>query len=163
MGDAISLGAVSFYDFLKAGNAGKKVFVCNGSACLVAGTQKKLHDDLAKSFTDEEIGHICCLGRCHQGGAFQFEGKNYSGQNEAALKSLFQSGEGDCVDRYAVGSTLNPPMLTAAFPGIEEYYAPLREVFAKGPDCAARGTKGSEIARPRWGGISIALQMAVVP
>lgn len=32
-GDAITLGAVSFYDFLKKENEGKKVFVCNGSAC----------------------------------------------------------------------------------------------------------------------------------
>ncbi len=42
-GDAITLGAVSFYDFLKKENEGKKVFVCNGSACLCAGTQDKLH------------------------------------------------------------------------------------------------------------------------
>ena len=75
-GDAITLGAVSFYDFLKKENAGKKVFVCNGSACLVAGTQQKLHDALGRSFSEKEIGHICCLGRCHQGGAFQYEGRN---------------------------------------------------------------------------------------
>ncbi len=46
----MTLGAVSFYDFLKKENAGKKVFVCNGSACLCAGTQEKLHDDLAPAF-----------------------------------------------------------------------------------------------------------------
>src|SRR5206468_323710 len=95
VGAAISLGAVSFYDFLKASNAGKKVFVCNGSACLVANTQEKLRTNLAKSFADQEIGHICCLGRCHEGGAFQFEGKNYSGQTEAALNSMFRGGQGD--------------------------------------------------------------------
>src|SRR6185436_15429721 len=73
-GDALTLGAVSFYDFLKKENAGKKVFVCNGSACLCAGTQEKLHHALGGHFSEEEIGHICCLGRCHQGGAFQYEG-----------------------------------------------------------------------------------------
>ena len=57
-GDAITLGAVSFYDFLKKENAGKKVFVCNGSACLCAGTQAKLHDALRGHFAEEEIGHI---------------------------------------------------------------------------------------------------------
>ncbi len=145
VGDAISLGAVSFYDFLKASNAGKKVFVCNGSACLVANTQKKLRDDLAKNFAEEEIGHICCLGRCHEGGAFQFDGKNYSGQSEAALNSMFQGGEGDCVDRYAVGSTLNPPLLTAPFPGIGKYYAPLQEVFAKGPDSLLKELKDAKL------------------
>lgn len=124
-GDAISLGAVSFYDFLKKENAGKRVFVCNGSACLVAGTQDKLHGELKKHFKEEEIGHICCLGRCHQCGSFQYEGRNYSGQTRTQLESLIETGAGNCEDRYAVVSALPEPILTAPFPGIAEYYAPL--------------------------------------
>lgn len=131
-GDAVTLGAVSFYDFTKKENAHKKVFVCNGSACLCAGTQEKLHHDLEKSFTGEEIGHICCLGRCHEGAAFQYQGKNYSGQKEGALEQLFTTGAGDAEDRYAVVSMLPEPILTAEFPGIDAYYAPLRELIAKG-------------------------------
>ncbi len=123
-GDAITLGAVSFYDFLKKENEEKKIFVCNGSACLCAGTQEKLHHDLEKHFPKDEIGHICCLGRCHQGDAFQFQGHNYSGQSEAALGELFKTGQGDDADRYAVVSHLQPAMLTADFPGIDKYYAP---------------------------------------
>lgn len=133
-GDAITLGAVSFYDFLKKENEGKKVFVCNGSACLCAGTQEKLHHDLEQSFNKEDIGHICCLGRCHQGGAFQYQGHNYSGQSEAALETLFKTGEGDDEDRYAVVSHLQPPQLTAPFPGIDDYYAPFRELLSKDRD-----------------------------
>ncbi len=145
VGDAISLGAVSFYDFLKKGNAGKKVFVCNGSACLLAGTQKKLHSDLTKHFKEDEIAHICCLGRCHQGGAFQYDGRNYSVQDDAALKPLFEKGEGDCTDRYAVGCSLPQPMLTAEFPGIEKYYAPLQALFAKGQDALLVELKESKL------------------
>ncbi len=145
VGEAISLGAVSFYDFLKAGNAGKKVFVCNGSACLVAGTQEKLHRDLAGHFGEEEIGHICCLGRCHQGAAFQYGGRNYSGQSEAALNALLTTGEGDDTDRYQVGSSLNPPLLTAEFPGIEPYYAPLTEVLARGREALLVELKESKL------------------
>ena len=130
-GDAMTLGAVSFYDFLKKENAGKKVFICNGSACLCAGTQGKLRDDLGGHFPAEEIGHICCLGRCHQGGAFQYDGRNFSGQSDAALSALFSTGEGDAEDRYEVVSHLQPPQLTAPFPGIEIYYAPLREMLGK--------------------------------
>lgn len=130
-GDAVTLGAVSFYDFLKKENQGKKVFVCNGSACLVAGTQDGLHERLAGHFNEEEIGHICCLGRCHQGGAFQYRGRNYSGQSPEALESLFASGGGDAEDRYAVVSHLQPAQLTAEFPGIAEYYAPFRELLSK--------------------------------
>ncbi len=131
-GDAVTLGAVSFYDFLKKENEGKKVFVCNGSACLCAGTQEKLHHDLATNFKAEEIGHICCLGRCHEGAAFQYEGKNYSGQSTDALGNLFKTGNGDSEDRYEVVSHLQPPQLTAAFPGIDAYYAPFRDLIAKG-------------------------------
>src|ERR1051325_8686919 len=112
-GDAITLGAVSFYDFLKKENAGRKVFVCNGSACLCAGTQEKLRHDLAGHFKEEEIGHICCLGRCHQGGAFQYQGKNYSGQYPKQIQGLAETGEGDSADRYAVVSDLAEPILTA--------------------------------------------------
>ncbi|HWB03213.1 MAG TPA: NADH-ubiquinone oxidoreductase-F iron-sulfur binding region domain-containing protein [Verrucomicrobiales bacterium] len=130
-GDAVTLGAVSFYDFLKKENQGKKVFVCNGSACLVAGTQDGLHERLTGHFSEDEIGHICCLGRCHQGGAFQYQGRNYSGQSPEALESLFASSEGDAEDRYAVVSHLQPAQLTAEFPGIAEYYAPFRELLSK--------------------------------
>ena len=131
-GDAITLGAVSFYDFLKKENEGKKVFLCNGSACLCAGTQDKLHHTLETHFKPEEIGHICCLGRCHEGGAFQYQGKNYSGQSEAALAELVKAGKGDAEDRYAVVSHLQPAQLTAEFPGIDAYYAPFKQLISSG-------------------------------
>ena len=142
-GDAITLGAVSFYDFLKKENEGKKVFVCNGSACLCAGTQTKLHHDLEQSFRPDEIGHICCLGRCHQGGAFQYQGKNYSGQPHEALDPLFKTGTGDAEDRYAVVSHLQPAQLTAPFAGIDAYYAPFRELLGKDRDVVLAELKES--------------------
>jgi NADH-quinone oxidoreductase subunit F len=131
-GDAVTLGAVSFYDFLKKENASKRVFVCNGSACLCAGTQDKLHHTLEVHFKPEEIGHICCLGRCHEGGAFQYQGRNYSGQEDTALLDLFTTGHGDAEDRYAVESALDQPLLTAPFPGIQEYYEPFRKLITEG-------------------------------
>ena len=133
-GDAVTLGAVSFYDFLKKQNAGKKVLLCNGSACLCAGTQRGLHEQAAHHFQPEEIGHICCLGRCHQGGAFQFAGKNYSGLSDAQLAELFQRGQGDAEDRYAVVSDLPQPILTAAFPGLAEFYSPFRSWLQRTPE-----------------------------
>ena len=119
------------------------MLVCNGSACLCAGTQGKLHDALGKSFKEEEIGHICCLGRCHQGGAFQYEGKNYSGQSAAALSALFSTGQGDAEDRYAVVSQLQPAQLTAPFPGNEKYYEPFRALLKKERDWLAGELKDS--------------------
>ncbi len=129
VGDAITLGAVSFYDFLKKENEGKKVFICNGSACLCAGSQDTLQTQLGEHFEADEIGHICCLGRCHEAGAFQYQDENYSAKSSDDLKSIF-SDEADeaqaSQDQYHVESALETPLLTADFPGIDEYYAPLK-------------------------------------
>ena len=78
VGKANVYGSASFYDFLKPENRGKKVYVCNGSACLCAGTQDGLVEELKKRFKKDEIGHMTCLGRCHENGAFHFDGNNYS-------------------------------------------------------------------------------------
>ena len=131
-GDALTLGAVSFYDFLKKENAGKKAFVCNGSACLCAGTQERLQASLQEHFAPEQIGHICCLGRCHSGGAFQYEGRNYSGLADADLQALWATGQAASGDDHAVVSALETPLLTAPFPGLEEWYAPLRSLLDAG-------------------------------
>ena len=142
-GDAITLGAVSAYDFLKAENAHKKVFLCNGSACLCAGTQEKLHHDLEQRFPAEQIGHICCLGRCHEGAAFQYQGKNYSGLSPEAVDQLITTSQGDSEDRYAVVSHLQPAQLTAPFPGIDAYYAPFKKLLTQDRDTLATELKDS--------------------
>ncbi len=144
-GEAITLGAVSFYDFLKKENAGKKVLVCNGSACLCAGTQHRLREDLGQHFSASEIGHICCLGRCHTGGAFQYDGQNYSGQAPEQMKALFSGQGGAGEDRYEVVSALTSPLLTAPFPGVEAYYAPFRELLKNGRDSLLAELKDSNL------------------
>src|SRR3954470_8220365 len=65
MGKANVYGAATFYDFLRPENQGKKVYVCNGSSCMTAGTQDTLKNKLKQEFKSEEIGEMCCLGRCH--------------------------------------------------------------------------------------------------
>jgi NADH-quinone oxidoreductase subunit F len=142
-GDAITLGAVSAYDFLKAENAHRKIFLCNGSACLCAGTQEKLHHDLEQHFPAEEIGHICCLGRCHEGAAFQYQGKNYSGLSPEAVNQLISTGQGDSEDRYAVVSHLQPAQLTAPFSSIDAYYAPFKKLLTQDRDSLAAELKDS--------------------
>ena len=88
VGKSTVYGSVSFYDFLRPENKGKKVYVCNGSACLTAGTQDKLHRQIASQFKSEEIGEMCCLGRCHENSAVHINGKNYSGYNINRIESL---------------------------------------------------------------------------
>ncbi len=147
VGDAITLGAVSFYDFLKKENEGKKVFICNGTACLCARSQEGLHKDLGEHFKEEEIGHICCLGRCHEAAAFQYNDKNYSGKSPQDLKPIFadESDDDAALDKYHVKSALDTPILTADFPGIDEYYSPLKDCFQKNREDLLQELKDSKL------------------
>ena len=49
-------GAESFYEFLRPSHREKKAFVCNGSACMCAGTQDKLKDKLKEKLAFIENG-----------------------------------------------------------------------------------------------------------
>ncbi len=133
IGDAITLGAVSFYDFLKKENEGKKVFYCNGTACMTAGTQDPLKKYLNKHFKEEEIGEICCLGRCHENGSFQFKGVNFSGKNEKEIDQIFGGGDLPSSDEYNTGSNFKTPVLLAEFPGLDEYYGVLKKLLDRDP------------------------------
>lgn len=126
VGEAIAYGTSSFYDFLRRDNQGKKVYVCNGSTCLVAGTQDKVHHELRKHFKEEEIGHMCCLGRCHENSAFNIGGHNYSGDAIKDLDGILASGNlpsTQVTDRHHVGTSMASPILTAPMPPLEEFYA----------------------------------------
>ena len=76
VGKSTVYGTVSFYDFLRPENKGKKVYVCNGSACMTAGTQANVKSKLRAKFSENEIGEMCCLGRCHENSAFHINGYN---------------------------------------------------------------------------------------
>jgi NADH-quinone oxidoreductase subunit F len=119
VGKANVYGTTTFYDFLKPENQGKKIYVCNGSACLCAGTQPALKEKLHQHFKDEEIGEMCCLGRCHENSAFHFSGKNYSGNAIDALPEIIRS-KTIIADRYAIAYK-GKPILTQKFPGLEAY------------------------------------------
>ena len=49
MGVSTIHGAESFYEFLRPEHRKKKAFVCNGSACMCAGTQDSLKKNLKKN------------------------------------------------------------------------------------------------------------------
>jgi len=129
MGTANVYGTASFYDFLRPENQGKKVYVCNGSSCLTAGTQDALKEKLGKYYKPEEIGEMCCLGRCHENSSFNTKGKNYSG---SAINEIENIKENDktVADTYHVAH-LGAQILTAPFPGIDSYYKTLGIALGK--------------------------------
>ncbi|MEE9374176.1 MAG: NADH-ubiquinone oxidoreductase-F iron-sulfur binding region domain-containing protein [Saprospiraceae bacterium] len=106
IGKANTYGAASFYDFLKPENKNKKVYICNGSACVCAGTQEAVMDSLSSVFEPAEIGHMTCLGRCHENGAFHYDGKNYSAKSKNDIVDILQGKKGThTIDQYKVGGT----------------------------------------------------------
>ncbi len=132
MGDANIYGSVTFYDFLRPDNKGKKAYICNGSSCLSAGTQPALKEKLAAHFAAEEIGEMCCLGRCHENSSFHVGGKNYSGN---AINEIAQIKDAHKVvkDKYNVGHK-GTQVLTGEFPGIDAYYTVFADVLKRTPN-----------------------------
>ncbi len=129
VGEAITYGTSSFYDFLKKENRGIKAYVCNGSACLVAGTQDHVHHTLKTHFKAEEIGHMCCLGRCHENAAFNVGGLNYSGKAIDRVDDILGGKKKDGMDAHYVGTSMSDPILTAPMPPLEEFYALWEQVL----------------------------------
>ncbi len=129
MGKANVYGAASFYDFLRPENRGKKVYVCNGSSCMTAGTQFALKEKLSTNFSADEMGEMCCLGRCHENSSFHINGKNYSGKAIDEIVAI-KKDQSIIADQYRVASH-GTPVLTTPFPGIKEYYTVLEEALKK--------------------------------
>ena len=123
IGTANTFGTASFYDFLKPENKGKKAYVCNGTACVCAGTQENVIAALKTKFDANEIGHMTCLGRCHENSAFHYNGQNYSGDALENLNNIIDTDNNLNQDNYHVKAN-GPEILTAPFTNIDDYYRP---------------------------------------
>lgn len=144
MGNAITYGTASFYDFLKKEHEGVKVHVCNGSACLVAGTQDEVKEKLGAHFSASEIGHMCCLGRCHENSAFNLNGNNYSGDSIDHLTTILDSRT-EREDSYRVDSNVDNPVLTSPAMTAAGYAELFQQVLKNGPGWALQQIKDSGI------------------
>jgi NADH-quinone oxidoreductase subunit F len=92
-------GAESFYEFLRPSHREKKAFVCNGSACMCAGTQKKLKETLKSKLGDDKVGEMFCLGHCYENKAFHYDGENYAGNDIEKIDQIIK-GEKIDQDKY---------------------------------------------------------------
>ena len=131
IGKANTFGTASFYDFLKPENKGKKAYVCNGTACVCAGTQESVAAALKNHLEADEIGHMTCLGRCHENSAFHYNGKNYSGEALNKLGDIFNTSTNLNQDNYNVKAS-GKQILTKPFTNnISEYYQPFLDCLKK--------------------------------
>ncbi len=157
MGEANTYGTASFYDFLKEENKGKKIYLCSGSACMLANTQGDLKDGIKKHFKDDEIGQMCCLGRCHENHAFHYQGVNYSGSS-IDISKVFEDGGVDGLDNYAVKSS-GETILTAEFPGVDKYYELLKAAFHNDRDSLLEEIKTSKVSGRGGAGFPLGMKL----
>jgi hypothetical protein len=130
VGEANIYGASTAYDFIQGENANKKAYVCNGSSCLCAGTQESVKQQLKQHFEDEAIGHVTCLGRCHENSSFQLAGENYSGNDINNLANIINQ-QAHSEESYHVECRLEKPLLTELIEDVSGYYHLLTELSQK--------------------------------
>lgn len=150
-------GTVSFYDFLKPENKGKKIYVCNGSACMTAGTQQKVHDKVGKHFHADEIGEMCCLGRCHENSAFHVAGKNFSGKDIDQLEHIVKDKIAS-IEKYNVACK-GTPVITSEYGSIQDYYKIFLNVLKQNPDSLIQELKASGLRGRGGAGFSMAFKL----
>lgn len=142
IGKANIYGASTFYEFLTEEHLAKKAWICNGSACLCAGTQDTVSEKLSAMFGAENVGHMTCLGRCHENSAFHINGKNYSGDD---IKHLDQLTAVD-TDHYAVTCVAKTPVLTGKdFADAAAFKIALQQVFASSQEAVLEEVKISNL------------------
>ncbi len=131
LGKSVIAGSQSFYDFLSDEHQSKTAFVCNGSACLCAGTQPQVQAALSAKLGADKIGHITCLGRCHENASFQLHGQNYSGKAIDHLDEILTNPAAHQRDDYFI-EAVGAPLLTAAFSDIEAFRLQLQRALKEG-------------------------------
>lgn len=157
VGKSTLYGTTSFYDFLRPENKGKKVYVCNGSACLTAGTQAKLKKQLLAQFKEEEIGEMCCLGRCHENNAFFYKGSNYSGKDIEQLSQIKENKIGSA-EHYFTGN-YGEAILTAPVEEIHHYFKILHKAFDIGREAVLSEIKASGLRGRGGAGFSMGFKL----
>lgn len=151
------MGTVSFYDFLQPENKGKKVYVCNGSACMTAGTQDAVMAKLGSHFEKNEIGAMCCLGRCHENSAFHCNGKNYSGRDIDSIDAIKKEPT-PTKETYRTGS-VGTPILTADYGDLAAYYGIFRQALTQTPEALLAELRASGLRGRGGAGFPIAFKL----
>jgi NADH:ubiquinone oxidoreductase subunit F (NADH-binding) len=121
IGKSSLLATGSFYDFLKGEHSDKKVFICDGTACLTSGTQDKLRKELLEKFREDQIGTVTCLGHCHSNHAFMYDHATYSSPDPCSVIDNLNSGKLSRGTFYT-GTNADKPALLAPIGDLIEYF-----------------------------------------
>jgi len=139
LGKSTTYGTITAYDFLKPENKGKKAYVCDGSACVCAGTQDKVQAELEKHFAADEIGHMTCLGRCYENSAFAIDNRNYSGKDILEIENIKSIHS----KKYNVDAKYE--LLTSPYKGFDKHYKVLEKMLTQDPVSVLEEIKKSNV------------------
>jgi NADH-quinone oxidoreductase subunit F len=124
-------GAESFYEFLRPEHKEKKAWICNGSACMCAGTQDKVRKKLSEKLGEDKIGMMFCLGHCYETGSFHYNGHNYSGKDIDQIDEIIKGKKINTKNINSVSHATKSILMGEDLSTIEKFKDLLTQILKK--------------------------------
>jgi len=124
-------GAESFYEFLRPEHKEKKAWICNGSACMCAGTQDKVRKKLSEKLGTDKIGMMFCLGHCYETSSFHYNGHNYSGNDIDQIDEIIKGKKINTKNINSVSHATKSILMDEDLSTIEQFKDLLSQILKK--------------------------------
>ena len=124
-------GAESFYEFLRPEHKEKKAWICNGSACMCAGTQGKVKKKLSEKLGADKIGMMFCLGHCYETSSFHYNGHNYSGNDIDQIDEIIKGKKINTKNINSVSHATKSILMGEDLSTIEQFKDLLSQILKK--------------------------------
>jgi len=124
-------GAESFYEFLRPEHKEKKAWICNGSACMCAGTQGKVRKKLSEKLGEDKIGMMFCLGHCYETSSFHYNGHNYSGNDIDQIDEIIKGKKVNSKKMYSKSFATKTILMGKDLSSIEQFKKLLSDILKK--------------------------------
>jgi len=124
-------GAESFYEFLRPEHKEKKAWICNGSACMCAGTQGKVRKKLSEKLGTDKIGMMFCLGHCYETSSFHYNGHNYSGNDIDQIDEIIKGKKINTKNINSVSHATKSILMNKDLSTIEQFKDLLSQILKK--------------------------------
>jgi len=124
-------GAESFYEFLRPEHKEKKAWICNGSACMCAGTQGKVRKKLSEKLGADKIGMMFCLGHCYETSSFHYNGHNYSGNDIDQIDEIIKGKKINTKNINSVSHATKSILIGEDLSTIEQFKDLLSQILKK--------------------------------
>jgi len=124
-------GAESFYEFLRPEHKEKKAWICNGSACMCAGTQGKVRKKLSEKLGTDKIGMMFCLGHCYETSSFHYNGHNYSGDDIDQIDEIIKGKKINTKNINSVSHATKSILMDEDLSTIEQFKDLLSQILKK--------------------------------